>query len=172
MRLYELMHRLDWQAIQEALLRLYPKEKKHLHKHAGAHARLMALQPSESGTDRTRLCIEMRRDQFDGKVRADVCGKDGTLWRESDPDRSPAPGESSDEERHWALDFLAWETVLAMELDRDTLARLSEADIVARILYEITFWGYDPEVIEAKAAFMKGTPDPRALPKKRGGRKK
>ena len=54
-----------------------------------------------------------------------------------------------------ALDFMHWEKWLAMELKIDPDLDLTDTDIVACILYEMTFHGFDQEVIQEKHEDLK-----------------
>lgn len=50
----------------------------------------------------------------------------------------------------WAIEFTPWGEWLGMEIDKDTLAKLSPADILAHCLWEMTFCGYTQEEVDGE----------------------
>jgi hypothetical protein len=144
MRLYDILHKLDWASIEEAVLRLYPKERRHIRAHKHAYDCLMSLRPLKS---RMRIHVEMRRDKGERRARGHVFGKDGTPFKKPDEQDKC---EWTDREEHWGLEFVDWRRWLGMEIAPEIEAVFSGADIAAHVLWEMTFWGYDPQAIRAK----------------------
>lgn len=156
----DLVRGTDWRSIEEMFFRLYPEEKKHRRKLARAHGILVSLRPSRS---RLRLCIEMCRDPFDHEVRANVFAKGGSL-REGNAGQSLPSGP--DDGGRFALDFVEWEEVLAMEVDPGTLERFTGPEIAAHVLYEVTWWACDPAELRMRAREVFHGPPIAVLPRR------
>ncbi len=56
--------------------------------------------------------------------------------------------------QNWSLTFVPWAEVLGMGIDRTTLTCFSLPEIVAHVLWTITFFGFDEETINRKAIQM------------------
>lgn len=55
------------------------------------------------------------------------------------------------EKEVYDLFFIPWAMVLGMEIDSSTLKKYTFAEIIAHVLWNITFFGFDEETIQAKA---------------------
>jgi hypothetical protein len=53
------------------------------------------------------------------------------------------------ENSFYALDFVAWDELINMEIINKST--LSDKEVMASILWEITFWGFNPEQIKNQA---------------------
>ena len=53
------------------------------------------------------------------------------------------------ENSFYALDFVAWDELINMEIVNKS--PLSDKEVMASILWEITFWGFNPEQIKNQA---------------------
>lgn len=67
---------------------------------------------------------------------------DEGYWDVSGKDPSFLPDENVDGEMLIALEFTPWAHWLGMEIDSETLAKLSPANIIAHCLWEMTFCGF------------------------------
>lgn len=74
------------------------------------------------------------------------------LAREWSDDNPPEPlihivGREMGDDTRWAIEFRPWAEWLGMAVEADPALELSEADMLANILYEMTFVGWDDEEI-------------------------
>tara|TARA_B100000073_G_scaffold346473_1_gene357972 strand:- start:540 stop:950 length:411 start_codon:yes stop_codon:yes gene_type:complete len=58
------------------------------------------------------------------------------------------------ENSFYALDFVAWDELINMEIVNKS--SLSDKEVMASILWEITFWGFNPEQISNQAKVLEG----------------
>lgn len=49
-----------------------------------------------------------------------------------------------------SMSFFPWAEVLGLTIENQTLARFSQTEITALVLWTITFWGFDEETIRKK----------------------
>lgn len=135
MKFKELLNELTWAQIEEALIRLYMVDEVNLENYMSVVRKLSTMKPVES---KMRLCVDWIQDDekfsFNDKGFWSVYGKDGS-------------------EVTWAIEFTKWNELLGMSIDPETAnnIELSKADIVAHLLYELTFCGYEEEEIQDKA---------------------
>lgn len=66
------------------------------------------------------------------------------------------PGSEQYEEfdGYWALDFIPWDEIKGMDIVEKVAVDqpfLTKAQVVALILYDMTFYGFDPDEVKAKA---------------------
>ena len=155
MKFKELLEDITWEEIKESLEKL---DVKNLEDYRNVYLNLLSLEPTETDT---RLCIVWIPP--DGKFVDDgywdIHGRNGKLHKDTE-DAELFPNVSEEflnSEVTWALEFNKWCEFLGMEIDTETAnnIELSRADIVAHILYEMTFIGYEEEEIQDKANELK-----------------
>ena len=158
MKFKELLDDTSWSQIEEALKRLYDVTDHNFEGYMNVVQKLSTMNPKES---QMRICINWvpPDGKFVDNGYWDVHGKDGTLHKDTDDVKFfPNAGEEFlNSEVTYALEFSKWCEFLGMEIDTDTAnnIELSKADIVAHILYEMTFVGYEEEEIQEKANELK-----------------
>jgi len=152
MVLKELLHKHNWPDIRSALVRLYPDQKGSIIAYKKVFRMLRAMQPTET---KMRIVIENIFDECEGKYYASVSGKNGTLRKEEEPEIF----KDDSEEMSWGLDFTDWGEWLGMEIDSGTLASYSGLDIIAHCLWEMTWWGFTPEKVEAESRMLEEIAD-------------
>lgn len=85
---------------------------------------------------------------------------DCVLARAMSEDDPPEPlvhvyGVQMGDSQRWGLDFRPWAEWLGMAVKAEPELELSDADMLANILYEMTFVGWDDEEIQAEFGKLK-----------------
>ena len=159
MKFKELLDDVTWSQIEEALIRIYNVTPHNMEGYMSVVQNLSNMTPKESVD--MRICIDWVPP--DGNLVEegywDIHGKNGTLHKDTeDAKLFPKAGEDwLNSEVTWSLEFNKWCEFLGMNIDPETAnnIELSKADIVAHILYEMTFVGYDEEEIKEQADELK-----------------
>ena len=157
MKFKQLIDDTTWEQIEEALIRIYNVTPHNMEGYMSVVQKLSNMTPKESDM---RICIDWTPpDGFNETGYWDIHGRDGTLHKDTD-DAKLFPKAEEDwlnSEVTWGLEFNKWEEWIGMEIDSNTAnnIELRRADIVAHILYEMTFVGYDEEEIQDKADELK-----------------
>lgn len=60
-------------------------------------------------------------------------------------------GFDSVENQVYGLDFIPWAEILSCEIDSQTLSSYSKETIALECIYEITFWGWTEDKVQAEA---------------------
>ena len=131
--LRDLLDRVDWPAVEAALVEAYADEAERIHGYRAVYERLVSLEPVP--TDLV-LCIGPRED--DHEEWLEVYGEDGSLREDGEPER-------------FALELMPWSKWLSVGVPEDLRRELGDAEILAHCLYEMTFAGFDEETIQAEA---------------------
>jgi hypothetical protein len=128
MKCYELFAKYDWDAVKHKLYYQYPDQKKNIQGYKEAFFEL-----KEAATyieNDSLIAIEYIKEDDEGYH--DVYSL------------------KPDDETRYALDFVDWREVLGMSIEPTTLEEYYELDIIAHLLFEITFYGYSNEKVVAK----------------------
>ena len=161
MKFYEIISDVDWRKVAKSLIRLYNINENNLQDYFNVFIKLQSL---EAKNTNMRICItwvppDPKWGDKDDIGYWDIHGRDGTLHKDTDGAKlfPNASEEWLNSEVTWALEFNKWEVWIGMEIDPNTAnnIELRKADIVAHILYEMTFVGYDEEEIQDKADELK-----------------
>ncbi len=83
MKLAELACNCGWANIRSAILWLYPDDRKNMPGFESVFQRLQALTPAITNM---RIVLEEVLDDDENERYTDVCGKDGTLKKEENPE--------------------------------------------------------------------------------------
>lgn len=135
MKLNEILKSYKWLSIELTLIRLYPHQETMVDDYRNVFEKLMFLVPEEN--EMSIVLTEYDCDPDDeNEVRTyvDVSGRK----IEEDPN---AITDS------YAIEFVAWERWLGMDLAPETTKIFSDLEIIAHCLYEMTFIGYNEEQI-------------------------
>lgn len=124
-KFHNLLEDYDDSSIVIRLLQLYPDQNRNEEGYFIALKELRELKPIEN-TEYMSLVVERDNDE-DNKEFYSVYGK-----KPDDPD----------DEMTYSLAFTPWDSVLGYEIDDGTLVRWPYVDIVAHILWEITYYGF------------------------------
>ena len=57
---------------------------------------------------------------------------------------------SPSQAKGFAMDMVPWESLTSMDVQLGEETQLTKPRILSEILWEITFWGYSPEAVEAE----------------------
>jgi len=157
MKFKELLEDVTWSEIKESLIKLYEVTPHNLEDYMSVVQNLTTMNSKESDM---RICVEwVPPDEFNENGYWTVHGRNGKLHKDTeDAELFPnADEEFLNSEVNWALEFNKWCEFLGMEIDTETSnnIELSRADIVAHILYEMTFIGYEEEEIQDKMDDLK-----------------
>ena len=126
------------------LLQLYPDEKKNILAYEQIFNELKLM---ESVAGNISIVLSNENDDFDESEYVDVSG------RENNPNENPNELTNS-----LAIEFTPWNEWLGMDIDKDTLHKFTELEIIAHCLYEMTFMGFEEE-IQAEMDKMKDIAD-------------
>ena len=163
MKFKQLIDDTTWEQIEEALIRIYNVTPHNMEGYMSVVQKLSNMTPKESVD--MRICItwvppDPRWSDKDDIGYWDVHGKDGTLVKESSDFeyfKDNCSEEVANSEQSFALEFNDWNEWLGMSIDPETAnnIELRRADIIAHILYEMTFIGYDEEEIKEQSDELK-----------------
>ena len=124
-----------WEDIWQEILKFYPEDKKYLVNYQQVFDFLKTRPVTKA---KMNLCIEVRKDKYDGKCYWDVYGNNGTK-------------DSNGRNIRYGLEFDSWEQWLGMEIDQATQQAFSEQEIIAHCLYEMTYVSFSQENIKKEA---------------------
>lgn len=84
MKFKDLIDKYKWDDVYSTFIQLYPDQEKNIEGYKRVFEELRTLKPVE-----TKMCIVIEDvfDEYDKEYYAHVSGKDGTLNKESDPER-------------------------------------------------------------------------------------
>ena len=151
MKLAELVCNCDWANIRSAILRLYPDDRKNMAGFESIFGRLQTLTPVIT---EMRIVLEEVFDDGENERYTHVCGKDGTLKKEENPEGFK-DDEIGNQEMSYGIEFVEWEEWIGMDIDQESLSKYSAADILVHCLWEMTFYGYTQEAIQKQAKQLK-----------------
>ena len=151
MKLAELVCNCDWANIRSAILRLYPDDRKNMSGFESVFQRLQVLTPAITNM---RIVLEEVLDDDENERYTDVCGKDGTLKKEENPEVFK-DDQIGNQEVSYGIEFVEWEEWIGMDIDPGSLLKYSAADILGHCLWEMTFYGYTQEAIRKQAKQLK-----------------
>ena len=123
-----------WLSIELTLLELYPDEKENIAGYQKMFNKLQLLSPTPTEIN---IVVKWETDDFDGTKYVDVSGK------YNDP-------KTEEEEFSQALEFTPWSEWLAMGIATESQQNFNELEIIAHCLFEMTFVGFEEEVIQEK----------------------
>lgn len=129
MKFFDLIHKHTWESIQVTFFEIYPKQERNRRGYSLAYDELSVTPAMVESPMRIGI---LHIDSVDGGYESVY----GLLPEDSD---------------RYALDFIAWEEILQMEIQAETLQQYSEPEIIAHILYDITFNGYSSETVKEAA---------------------
>ncbi len=132
MTLNELLQSNSWLSIETILLKLYPGEEENRNSYQDVFEELLYRNPEDSEIE---IVVAHQIDDFDGEEYVDVSGSY----------RNP---KSEEEELSQALEFTPWNQWLGMEISQESLESFTELEIIAHCLFEMTFVGFEEEVIQ------------------------
>ena len=143
MNLSELIRKISWADVKASLLWLYPDAGEAL----GEYQRVFhELRQKVPATSPMRISIRTTfREGIDDEPFEEVIGMDGSLNRDQEDFKHFGHAPDSPialEETAFSLALEPWDKWLGMSIDPETLARLSESQIVAHCLWEMTFHGF------------------------------
>ncbi len=128
MILKEIFERAQWPEVAIAIVSSYPNQRKSLRGYEDVFELLQKRTPIASDC---QLVIESVED-------------------DSEPGQSYYHlfGKKEGDEKNWSLMFCPWSEWMGMEVSEVTLSELSDAQIVAHCLFEMTFFGFSEERME------------------------
>jgi len=144
MKFAELVYKCKWDDIRPALIRLYPNDKENIAGFKMVFEHLQTLTPAMTNM---RIVLEEVFDEFENGWYTHVCGKDGTLRKEKNPEIFK-DDKIGNQEVSYGIEFTDWEEWLRMDIDSGSLSKYSETDIIVHCLWEMTFYGYTQEDIK------------------------
>lgn len=158
MKLGDLIDELDWDEVQDALLKNYGDIEQNIVEYEQVFYRLKGMESAESDMKIHVVLIDER--EIFGKDLADdpywvVHGTNGSLNKEAEDYeyfKDNTSEEWANSEQTFALELTPWNQWLAMDIDDETAnnIELMRSDIVAHCIWEMTFCGYEEEQIQDK----------------------
>lgn len=132
MNLKNLIVENAWLSVATILLKIYPNQKDSLAGYEEVYQKLLAMPAEESELS---IQIELQSDDYDDEKYISVSGAY----------KNP---KNEEETYPQAIEFEPWKKWLGMNIDAETRANFSELEIIAHCLFEMTFVGFDEEVIQ------------------------
>lgn len=143
MTLIDLIKSMNWLSIENALQKLYPDFEKSMLGFKKVFENLKTLEPTEN-----EMYIIITEQE---ELRVD---EDEPIEFYTD-----VYGRKPDDDERYGLSFTKWENWLGMELAPESIEHYSKSEIIAHILYEISFFGFDQETIQEEWASIQKTAD-------------
>ena len=134
MALAQLIKSHSWLSIKEILFTLYPDQIKSVAGFEDVFDQLTKMHPIESEMEIV-LSEQVEEDPEDSYLH--VSGR--KLNHE--------PGQVPES---FGLDFVPWNEWLGMTIEKETLEKYTELEIISHCLYEMTFMGFDEEHIQSE----------------------
>ena len=138
MKLYELLKKYTNEEIIEELKKHYNDIVDEAYESALTELRLIT--PSKKEQD-IKINVEMVTKNFGELLDEPFLSCDGL---------GPDP-DNENEIVRWGIEFDDWDEWLAKEINEDNFKELSEITILAGVIWELTFCGYDQKEIQSKA---------------------
>ena len=139
MKLYDFINSNNWLSVELTLLKLYPDQDKMLNQYRNVYEKLKTIEP-KNYEELEIILTEYNCDtnfESDKEKYIDVSG------RKKIPDVNEITTS-------YAIEFLAWDKWLGMDLAKETIENFSEFEILAHCLYEMTFIDYDEDDIQGQ----------------------
>ncbi|MFA9390605.1 MAG: DUF6557 family protein [Prolixibacteraceae bacterium] len=136
MKFKELIEEVEWLNVKPTLFSLYPEQKKSISGYEQVFQKLKLMPANES-----LLTINVVNviDDFDGTEYADV-----SAYNCNSMDNPEEQTES------FAIEFTPWNEWLGMQIDEISLKEFDKLEIIAHCLYDMTFYGYNEDHIQAE----------------------
>lgn len=141
MKLKDLIQSNSWLSIETILLQLYPSEEENRFAYMDVFDDLLFMNSEDSDIE---IVVAQQKDDFDGEEYVDVYG-------------SYKNPKNEEEEYSQALEFTPWNEWLGMEISQESLLHFTELEIIAHCLFEMTFIGFEEEVIQEEMKTMKSS---------------
>lgn len=161
MKFKELLDDVTWKQIEEALIRIYNVTPHNMEGYMSVVQKLSTMEPVDR-KDQMRICIcwvPPNEEKLIDEGYWDVHGKNGKLQKDTEDAKffPNASEEFMNSEVTWAIEFHKWNELLGMEIDNETAnnIELTKADIIANILWEMTFISYNEEEIQKESDEIK-----------------
>lgn len=136
MRLVDLIEKVEIEKLKKRMLVLYYSNEDEGHNFENEFSGYLSVLEELSKLtpkDTTMLLVVSEvQDDFDGKTYTDVSGNE----------------EEHGELQRFALGFTSWDEWLDMEIDKSSVENYLAADLLAHILWEMTFFGYTNEEVQ------------------------
>ena len=139
MTLKDLIQSNSWLSIETILLQLYPGEEINRFGYLDVFDELLYMNPEDSDIE---IVVEQQIDDFDGEEYVDVSGSY----------KNP-----KEEEFSQALEFTPWNEWLGIDISQESLDDFTELEIIAHCLFEMTFVGFEEEVIQEEMESMENS---------------
>jgi hypothetical protein len=153
MKLKELFEKHEKSSVLDRLFKCYNEQEKNETGYLLVLERLLNMEPADC--EGMILHIEHVKEDYGDFLDEweDVHGKNGQMLSEEFPD------VKEDCEVSWALEFQPWNKWLDMEIDQKTLDKYDEQEILARVLFEMTFIGFDEKTIQEELEIINDAKD-------------
>lgn len=154
MTLFELIHDTKWDDTADVLCTYYKLEEDDIEAHFKAFVKIKSLDLIPSNM---RILLTKVVETWQGETETywDIHGKDGSKIKDSsdyENFKDIITEERANQEESYALEFKAWKEWLGMAIDPATLnnPELPRAEMLAHILYEMTYIGYNEIEVQSK----------------------
>ena len=158
MKLKDLIDNSYWEFVEKQLYSWYYKPEDDLYRYRKVYDELRMMVPKET---KMRLYLQLVTwDEIEDKLLDEpyvhIYGMNGTLEKESSDfefykfKTLEEKEEFGNREVSYGLEFNSWDKWLGMEIDKETLDKFSNEEIIAHCLWEMTFIDYDQTKIQAE----------------------
>ena len=152
MKLWDLIRLVNFDDVSEALKKQYDYEDTDGYEYV--FCKLFDMEPV-TPKDNMRIIVEWIEpdERFNESGYWRVDGKCGKLYKDEEPPEhlEGCNDDFLNSEVGYALDFTPWNEWLGMEIDEISFQKLTKDEVCARILWEMTFHGFDEEPIQERS---------------------
>lgn len=145
MTLLDILNQVTFKDIQNSLLKYYPDEEDAIADYRKVFLNIFQIQPKKN-IDKWKIVVAPYKETFISK-------EDNEQWTDEGYD---IYAKKPKDKNHYAIECTPWEEWLSMNIDNNTLKIMSNADIVAHCLYEMTFISFEQEEIQGVITMVKG----------------
>jgi hypothetical protein len=128
LKLKDIFETADFAEVWDALIECYPDQEEAYYDYAEMFDQLMEMEPSANPSG-ILIRVECCADEEDGEQFYDVFGMQAGRLEQ------------------YALELVPWEDWLGFGLTLDTVERMSDPEIIAHCLYEMSFLSFDQNEI-------------------------
>jgi hypothetical protein len=144
MKLKEYIKGADFETIWSIIVKWYPNQSKSREGYEKIWNELQTLEPIEDHTHinmRISVTYVPPEPEFEAEEWYDV------------------DGHSDEEDLNWALEYTEWEKWLGYNIDWETYNRYDREFVIAHILYEMSWAGFDQKSIQERGKELNSEAD-------------
>jgi len=135
----ELVKKHTFPEVKKVLLKIYPDQKKNINRYEKVFAKLQQLKPKKYDLELYLSLVKKSKKWMIDKSYVNVSGLD-----------------KKKKDLLYAIEFTPWNKWLGMKIEKNTLKKYSELEIISYALYEMAFVGWKENKIQGKIKKLRG----------------